>query len=92
MLNLCQLKEDLTNPKNTYSATVWDRLNSAFHIASQLIKWIGIKSGTLGHCNHGAQVYYLSVDKFAHSNFGSGDQTHCLLACTHLLGNPQNLI
>ena len=92
MLTLCQLKEDFKNGKQTYNVSIWEKLKSVFYIASQLFKWISIKSGTLDHCNHGAKVYYSSVDKFAHPNYGSGDPILCQLQCANLLGNPKNLI
>ncbi|XP_002166291.1 uncharacterized protein LOC100209286 [Hydra vulgaris] len=92
MKNLCLLKESLQLEKYNYKVSLWDRLISIFHIASQLLKWTRIKSGTLEHCNHGADVYYSSVDRFAHNSYAKGDQALCQLPCARIMGNPQNFI
>ncbi|XP_057305187.1 conodipine-P1-like [Hydractinia symbiolongicarpus] len=91
MLTMCKLKEE-SKYAVTYGGTFWEKLRSAFKVATAMARWILIKSGTLDHCINGSDVYYKGVKGFGHNNFGTGDPNLCNLKCSKLLGDPRNII
>ncbi|XP_057312007.1 conodipine-P1-like [Hydractinia symbiolongicarpus] len=90
MLTMCKLKEE-SKYAVTYGGTFWEKLRSAFKVATAMARWILIKSGTLDHCMNGSDVYYKGVKGFGHSSFGSIDPK-CDLQCAKVLGDPANVL
>lgn len=95
MKYLCHLKERSKSPQMLLFSlnfgklkTFWTELKGTFAVGKDILKWLGLKSGTLEHCLNGVDVYFDAVTHFSMNHFHVDAIKQCNWKCSRTLGNP----
>ena len=85
MKNECRKKY---GNRKRFFGSIARAFKKAFKIGSSIIQWPFIK-GDLAKCNHGAEIYFDSVDSFGGSSYVKRSPSWCEQRCAKEAGDPK---
>ena len=81
---------------SSYSGYSWQRflkeLEGSWLVGTGMLKWLGLKTGSLEHCLNGAKIYRDAVSHFAMKEYLTKGPSDCLLPCAEYMVKQNNTL